>query len=380
MINIENSRFRFLVNPNILFWIFIIAAVAVGIHKYLIGTINNYLIFKTSFYNLIALNDLYSLYPGFHYDYYKYSPTFALLMAPISILPDYLGVIAWNLVNTLPLYFAIRKLDIEDKKKAFVLWIILVELITSIQNSQSNGLYAALFIYTFVNLENKKIFWAALIVALAAYIKIFGVIAAILFIFYPGRFKFLLYLAFWFVVLALLPLFVVPFKHLLFLYGSWYALLTRDVINLCGLSIMGILKVWFGLNPSNTIIMLTGIVLLLLPLIKVSNYRERYFRYLFFSSLLVWVTVFNHKAESPMFVIALAGVAIWYIMQAGRPADKFLLWFVLILTSFSVTDLCPVYIRHNLIQPYLLKVVPCIVVWLVIEWRLLAWRRGKGIT
>ena len=41
---------------------------------------NNYIIFKQSYFHLIENKDLYTLYPNEHWDYYKYSPTFSLLM------------------------------------------------------------------------------------------------------------------------------------------------------------------------------------------------------------------------------------------------------------------------------------------------------------
>jgi len=364
---------------RVVFCIYLLAAVVVSLHKYSIGRIHNFEIFRQSFYNLIDQGDIYVRYPKLWLDYYKYSPTFSLLMAPISILPRYLGVIAWNLVNTLPLFFAVSRLDFEFKKKALILWIILVELVTSIQNCQSNGIYTALFIFTFILLENKRSFWAALLVVLSVYIKIFGGIAAVLFIFYPGRLRFLLYTAFWFAVMALLPLIVVPPEQLLFLYKSWYNLLTRDALTLYGLSVMGVIKAWFGLSVSNTLSILTGLVLLSLPLLRIHRYNSYTFRYLFLSSLLIWTVIFNHKAESPMFVIAVAGVAIWYVLQKSDLKSKLLLWFTLIITSLSSTEIFPAVIRNDIITPYLLKVIPCIVVWIVIERGLLSSSKAEGI-
>ena len=52
---------------------------------------NNYKIFKESYFHLIQNKDLYQLYPAEHFDYFKYSPTFSLLMAPIAYLPDLAG-------------------------------------------------------------------------------------------------------------------------------------------------------------------------------------------------------------------------------------------------------------------------------------------------
>ena len=92
---------------------------------------------------------------------------------------------------------------------------------------------------------------------------------------------------------------------------------------------------------------------------------------MFLSSLLIWTVIFNHKAESAMFVIAVAGVAIWYVLQENALISKSLLWFTLAVTSFSSTDIFPAVIRDGIVQPYLLKAVPCIVIWIVIERQLL---------
>ena len=55
-----------------------------------------YLIFKQSFFHLIEGKDLFILYPQEHWDLYKYSPTFSLLMAPLAILPDVVGLFFWK--------------------------------------------------------------------------------------------------------------------------------------------------------------------------------------------------------------------------------------------------------------------------------------------
>jgi len=71
---------------------------------------NNYIIFKQSFFHLIENKDLYQLHPTEHWDYYKYSPTFSLLMAPLACLPNALGLFIWNLLNVLILFWALWKL------------------------------------------------------------------------------------------------------------------------------------------------------------------------------------------------------------------------------------------------------------------------------
>lgn len=202
------DKFRTLaLNLRNLFIVYFLLAVSAGIHSYLIGPqefagrqythYNNFLTFKYSYFHLIQNKDLYIEYPDEHWDYFKYSPTFALMMFPFAYLPNLIGLLLWNLVNSLILFFAIKELKIDDKIKALILWFTAIELLTSIQNEQSNGLMAGLFILSFVLFEKNKPLLATLLLTISAYIKIFGIIGFILILLYPNRLKAILYSAFW---------------------------------------------------------------------------------------------------------------------------------------------------------------------------------------
>ena len=65
---------------------------------------NNFMIFKHSFYHLIGEKDLYELYDKEHFDYFKYSPTFALFMGLIAFLPTFIGLCIWNFLNVFVLF------------------------------------------------------------------------------------------------------------------------------------------------------------------------------------------------------------------------------------------------------------------------------------
>ena len=161
---------------------------------------NNYLIFKQSFFHLIEGKDLFILYPKEHWDLYKYSPTFSLMMAPLAILPDVVGLFIWNLLNALVLFFGIKKLQLPARFKGiefskismFIILFVGLELMTSLQNEQSNGLLAGLIILAFVFLEKEKIWLGTLCITLTFYIKIFGIVAFALFLVYPQKGKFIL--------------------------------------------------------------------------------------------------------------------------------------------------------------------------------------------
>jgi hypothetical protein len=93
---------------------------------------NNYVIFKQSFYHLIAQKDLYIHYPQEQYDLFKYPPTFALLFAPFSVLPDVVGYPLWTAINLLLPVVAIQKLKgLSQRGKSAFSVILLLEGITS---------------------------------------------------------------------------------------------------------------------------------------------------------------------------------------------------------------------------------------------------------
>lgn len=330
---------------------------------------NNFVIFKYSFFHLLEGKDLYVYHPTEHFDLYKYSPTFALLFGVFAPFPDIIGLSLWNLCNAFALYSGIRRADFlsENAQKSVLLFAV-IELLTSLQNSQSNALIAGLFIWAFVWLERQRYAWAVLAILLTAFIKIFGIILFAICIFYPQKHKIVLYAVLWGVVLLLLPLPLTGADYLLSLYRSWWELLKNDHSVSYGLSVMGWLSSWFGWDPPKNTVVLAGLVLLLLPLLRVRLYDNLSFRIAFFASLLCWSVIFNHKAESPTFIIAVVGSAVWYFRQKNHPfAVLALMVAVFIFTSLSPTDLFPPVLRREFVEPYLLKAVPCIFLWIALQ-------------
>ncbi|HID37971.1 MAG TPA: DUF2029 domain-containing protein, partial [Calditrichaeota bacterium] len=233
------KTYVFFQNFNILLAVYVLVIAAASLAEYLKGTkvfsqneythYNNFVIFKQSFYNLVQGKNLYIAYPDLHWDYFKYSPAFSILFAPLAILPDLVGLILWNLLNGLTLFLAIRFLPhLSDKQKMWILWFILLELLTSVQNAQSNGLMAALVVLTFNALENKQEASAALFLGLSVFIKIFSGAALLLVFFYPRKLKFFAYFIIWSAIFVLLPLTVIYPSQLVALYNSWLVLLSND--------------------------------------------------------------------------------------------------------------------------------------------------------
>ena len=106
-----------------------------------------------------------------------------------------------------------------------------------------------------------------------------------------------------------------------------------------------------------------GLAGFFLPLVRYKLYRDDAYRMSYLGAMLIWVIIFNHKAESPTFIIAVAGAGVWFFAQPGIAWKQVLLWMVLIGTSLTPTDLFPSSFKKQVLVPYAVKVIPCIVVW-----------------
>src|SRR2546430_8911751 len=81
--------------------LYIASAALVTVQKAILRHSNNVSIFRSASFNLFAGRDLYAAHPEQHFDFYKYSPTFAVLFAPLAYLPFALTFLCWTLLNGL---------------------------------------------------------------------------------------------------------------------------------------------------------------------------------------------------------------------------------------------------------------------------------------
>jgi hypothetical protein len=333
---------------------------------------NNYIIFKQSYFHLIQQMDLYSFYLSEQWDLFKYSPAFALSFGLLAYLPDAIGLTLWNLINALVLFAGIMQLPkLPMKARIAAALFIIIEMVTSLQNSQSNALIVGLLVLAFCLFERDQIFLACLCVTFTVFIKIFGLLAFAIAIFYPNKIKTILYTILCFAIFTFIPLVVVAWDQFVFLYQSWWDLLVSDHTISYGLSMIGWLTSWFGFTGNKNIVVLLGLVLLLLPFIRWKHYGEFNFRIIVLSSILIWMVIFNHKAESPSFIIAMAGVAMWYFSSLRTNLNWALVLLAFVFTSLSPTDIFPKFIQKEYFDPFAVKAVPCIFIWIKITYDLL---------
>ena len=365
--------------PAVLGGLYALLTVIITAQHYLKGpgSYNNFLIFVKPWFNLVAQKNLYLEYPEYYQDTYKYSPTFALFMGPFAVLPAWLGLLLWNSLNTLVFYTAARRLFPDTRRQALFLVVVLVDVLTALHNSQANCLLTGLMLWTYLHLENRRAALAGLCLALAAFIKVYGIAIGLLFLFYPGFWRNALWAAGWLLTLALLPLVVLSGPAFVMIYRGWYDIVRASATGI-QLSLMGVLQSWFGFPLQyKGAVQALGLGVLLLPVLL---YRRAWgtadFRRLYVCSLLIFVVIFNQMAESPTFIIAVAGFALWFLYYRHTTVLAWPLFgLVLVFTTLSATDLLPHAIREAYFDVYKLKAVPMILAWGVIQSQLLLYYR-----
>jgi hypothetical protein len=375
-----NSLLRTLQDWRVIAVLFALIAVGISIDKYARGErdlfgqrathYNNYVISLNAYRHLVQGKDLYTWYPEEQWDLYKYSPTFAAAMWPLVQLPDVVGLSLWNAGTALCLLWGLRKLPVSAQASAGMAWIVLKDLLTNLQNSQSNALVAALMILTVAYWEKNRLIAAATALALSFYIKIFGVAVALLWIMYPHKGRSAVSIVGVGLALALPPLLVTSPELLVEQYRNWGRMLGEDHAASLGDSVMGMLEAMLGLRGHKVITVMIGGLLLVAPLLRVSQHANPKFRLGMLASTLLWVVIFNHKAESPTFIIASCGIAVWFCTRPSTKLNIGLLASAIVLTGFSSSDLFPDWIQDQWFAPYHIKALPCLAVWLKLQWDL----------
>ena len=340
---------------------------------------NNYLIFKNSFFHLIHHVDLYQSFPNEQYDLFKYTPTFSLVFGSIAILPDYLGLLIWNLINVLlPLWGIHKIIGLNSKHKSWLSFLLLPELFTTILNSQSNGLILGLLLMAFSAIQQNRTTKAVLLVLITAFIKLFGAFFFAIFLLYPKQIKNALKSGILYgLLLFFLPLLILDFAFLIKLYQSYLQLLKNDGSQFVKLSVIGWLNQWFNYFPSKNLVLLLGFVLQMIPLL-ICRVWQNQSKLIYAMTLLIWMVIFNHMAESATFIIAVGSIFVAFASFDKIPKYyAVLVTLILFATELGPSDIYPKYMRIWIVETAQLKVFPFIVVWVSLLFQVVLTNRNQ---
>ncbi len=343
---------------------------------------NNFILYKHVF---IHLKEQHNLYVGEPFNLFDnhYGPFFSLIIAPFSFFGDYVGCFLWCIVNAWVLFYAIQQLPISDQHKMMVLLISALEMMTATHSVQFNTMLTGWIVLSYVLVEKELDFWAVLFIAAGFLVKLYGIVGLAFFFFSKHKVKFVLSFIFWMIVLICLPMIISSPSFVIQSYADWfYNLKEKDLHNTNALvsnfmqdiSVMGMARRIFKIDKlSNFAVIIPAAIIYALPLLRIKQFKYLQFRLSYLSLALIGIVIFSSASESPTFVIAMVGVAIWFIIQnpENNKISTSLLVFAFILTCLSPTDLIPHYIKDHFIRPYSLKALPCFIIWLVIAKQLI---------
>lgn len=379
---IEKSR-RFtsiLLDKRFIFTLFVTLAVITGLKQYSRNSYNNYKIFKYTFLHTLDEKPLYEEYPREYNDSNHYGPVFAVAILPFAILPDLLGTSLWNVANVIILYAGFYSLPLPLKTRSIIALICAHEMLTALLSFQFNvgltGMIMLSFSYIVKQNESKSAFY----ISLGSLIKLYGIVGLAFFFFSKNKWKFIFSGLISLSLLIILPAALSSVDFVFKSYSDWYISLNAknmqnaSLSSMQDISIMGIVRrITQNESIHNLPFLLGGLFLFLLPYTRLSQYSHPTFRLMMLSSVLIFTVIFSSGSESPTYIIAFAGVAIWYMIQPS-PRSKwiiFLLIFAFILTSLPPSDLFPKFIRDQYVRPYSLKALPCILIWFTIIYQML---------
>lgn len=346
---------------------------------------NNFLIFKQVFWHTLEQKNLYLAYPAEYLDKNHYGPLFAVLIAPFAIMPVKIGVILWAMTNVAVLFYAIQQLPLSNWGKRTILLIALIETLTSIQNVQFNPMLTAWIVLAYVWVKKDQQFAATAFIIAGTFIKIYGIVGLAFIFFSKDYRRFIAYCAFWSIVLFVLPMAISSPGFVVQSYIDWYhSLVEKNTENVTtylytgmqDISFMGFVRRTTGnYMLGNMYFLLPAAILTLLPLTRFKQLHDTRFQLTYLAQLLIGLVIFSSSAESPTYVIAVTGFAIWYALSGPKPSVTMflLLILVMVLTVFSPTDLFPRYLREHYVIKYSLKALPCMIAWIVISFKLITY-------
>lgn len=369
----------FFSNPRTLFGLWTLLAVVAGLTKIAPHRHNNFLIFRGVFWHTIQKLSLYDFYPTEYNDHNHYGPIFSLVIAPFAVVPDAIGLLLWLVVLALGMYYAVRRLPLEEGRQIFLYWFCAHELLTALQMQQFNIAIAAIIIGSFAAIEKGREVTAAFLIVLGTFVKLYGVVGLAFFFFVKRKPRFILALIGWSVVCFVAPMLISSPEYVVGQYVEWYERLAakngENTFSLMqNISLLGMIrKVSGSASYSDLLVILPGLALFGLPYLRFGQYRHLAFRYAILSSVLLFVVLFSTGSESSTYIIPFAGIALWYATSPWKRSgwDVALLVFAFVLSSLSPSDLFPRSLREAYVLPYALKALPPTLIWLRLSYELL---------
>jgi hypothetical protein len=346
------------------------------------GEINNFLIYRGVYEHTLQQVNLYLPYPAEYADSNHYGPLFSILIAPFTWFPVYIGCLLWCMANAWVLFFAIKRLQLSTTQTYAVLLICFIEQMTATHSVQFNSMLAGFMLLAYSYVRDNKILPATFLIAAGFLIKLYSIVGLVLFLFTDKKKIFVLSFIGWLVLLFLLPMLISSPGFIVQSYEDWFRSLVEkngtniDISIASGMqdiSVGGMFRRVFHLQTlPNYIVTIPAALLLIAPLLRFKQFASNRFTLTYYCMLMIAVVIFSSSAESPTYIIAVTGIAIWFSLQTPlTKTASVLLLFLFLFTILSPTDIFPKSVRDGFFVKYSMKALPCFIIWLFIMKELL---------
>ena len=194
---------------------------------------DTYHIYKSVFWNTINQLPLYEFYDYLKGDCNHYGVIFAYVIGPFAVLPDTWGMLLWECFLVAVFYIGVRYMPLERWQKVFLFWFCLHEVLTPLFVEQFDLAMAGMLLLTFACVQKQKPVWAAFIIILAIFIKLYGVMGFAFFFFINEKKKFILACLGWALLFFVAPMAISSPEYVVQQYFGWYdSLVAKNAQNL----------------------------------------------------------------------------------------------------------------------------------------------------
>jgi hypothetical protein len=216
----------------IILWIVLAAAVCVKsvVQK---GEHSVYRIYAAGSRHWWADLPLHAKYPELP-DIYRYSPTFAVMFTPFSLLPDWLGSCLWSVLSVAATFSALRVFvreilpgDWTAGREGVFLGLTAFGSMSGIWSGQINSLILAIVIFAAAAIKRRRWWTASFLLMLPVFIKLWPLAAALLLMAcWPRQisWRFLIFAA----AMAIAPFLTRPAGVVAGQYQQWYTSLVSE--------------------------------------------------------------------------------------------------------------------------------------------------------
>lgn len=335
-------------NPRNLFLVSLLLTLTIVLMEFLHEGMENHIVYRDATINFF--NGVSSYTPEFaesHHRYFLYLPVFHFLYAPFAFLPLAIGGLLWNLFCYCLFFVCIMNLPrLDEQKRSSVFLLMLPFLGQSLFCFQFNTIVCCIFLLAYILLERGNYFWAVLLIALSASIKVYGVIQLALLLCYPKFWRNLGYSVLCIIGLMLIPAIKTGFSGLIPWYMNWADCLMNHS-DATG-PYFSLIWAWplhdFAMSNLRLFQIAVLAILAVLFFVCHKRWQEPDFRIGALATLVIYIIIMSEATEYCTYIIPASVIMLWYISRdkANTTFDKILLWAFFILFGLVPIDLfCP---------------------------------------